>query len=188
MNKKILLPLAAGFETVEALAVVDIFRRGGFTVDMAAVGNQKTVLSSHGISIQADMPLTDCLQNNYDAIVLPGGLKGSENLRDCPELINMLKKHSAANKLYAAICAAPALVLEHHGLLEGKKATCFPSMLNLIPEDKRENKPVVISQNCITAQGAGYAIDFSLAILKKLAGQIAKNEIEKQLALKMSLS
>ncbi len=184
MNKKILLPLAEGFETIEALTVVDIFRRAKFKVDMAAIGEKQTVLSSHQIIIQADILLADCLQNDYDAIVLPGGLKGSENLRDCPELITMLKKQNTENKLYAAICAAPALVLEYHGLLEGKKATCFPSMLNQIPENKRENKPVVISQNCITGQGAGYAIDFSLAILEKLAGQIAKDEIEKQLAFK----
>ncbi len=127
MNKKILVPLANGFETIEALVVVDVFRRADITVDVAAVGADLQVRSSHNILVTADMRLSDCADKTYDAIVLPGGLEGSENLRDSALVVDMLKKQNQENKLYGAICAAPVFVLEHHGLLEGKTATCFPA-------------------------------------------------------------
>ena len=82
MNKNVLVPLANGFETIEALAVVDVFRRAGITVDTAALGEDLQVLSSHNILVTADMLLSDCVGKSYDLIVLSGGLKGSENLRD----------------------------------------------------------------------------------------------------------
>ncbi len=183
MNKKVLVPLAKGFETIEALAVVDVFRRAGITVDMAAVGDDLQVLSSHDILVTADMFLSDCTDNDYDAIVLPGGLEGSENLRDSAQVVAMLKKQNQDNKLYGAICAAPALVLEHHGLLEGKKATCFPSMLDQIPSDKRQDEAVVVSKNCVTGRGAGHAVSFGLALLEELAGPMIRQQVTEQMAL-----
>ncbi|PIE74649.1 MAG: DJ-1 family protein [Deltaproteobacteria bacterium] len=184
MNKKILVPLAKGFETIEALTVVDVFRRAGITVDMAALGDDLQVLSSHNILVTADMLLSDCAGNTYDAIILPGGLEGSENLRDSAQVVDMLKKQNQDNKLYGAICAAPALVLEHHGLLEDKKATCFPAMLGQLPEDKRQDEPVVVSKNCVTGRGAGHSVSFALALLEELAGPMIRQQLEEQLALK----
>lgn len=183
MNKNVLVPLANGFETIEALAVVDVFRRAGITVDTAALGEDLQVLSSHNILVTADMLLSDCVGKSYDLIVLPGGLKGSENLRDSAQVVDMLKKQNQENKLYAAICAAPALVLEHHGLLEGKKATCFPAMLDQLPADKRRNEPVVVSKNCVTGQGAGHSVAFALALLEQVAGSMPRQQVEKTLGL-----
>ncbi len=183
MDKNLLLPLAKGFETIEALAVVDVLRRGGIIVNMAAVGDDLQVLSSHGIAVTADMLLTDCVDNDYDAIVLPGGLEGSENLRDCELLVEMLKAQNQKNKLYGAICAAPVLVLEHHGLLEGKQAACHPSMLEKLPPAKRQEGAVVVSKNCVTGKGAGHAVSFGLAILEQLAGGEIRQQVEIGMAL-----
>ncbi len=183
MNKTILVPLANGFETIEALAVVDVFRRAGITVDTAALGEDLQVLSSHNILVRADMLLSDCAGKSYDAIVLPGGLKGSENLRDSARIVDMLKKQNQENKLYGAICAAPALVLEHHGLLEGKKATCFPAMLDQLPAEKRQDEAVVVSKNCVTGRGAGHSVAFALALLEQLAGRMIRQQVEKLMAL-----
>ncbi len=158
MDKRILVALARGFETIEALAVVDVFRRAGITVDMAAVGDDLQVLSSHDILV-------------------------TENLRDSDQVVDMLKKQNQNNKLYGAICAAPALVLEHHGLLEGKKATCFPSMLDQLPSDKRQDKGVVVSKNCVTGRGAGHAVSFGLALLEQLAGPMIRQQVTGQMAL-----
>ncbi|PIE62409.1 MAG: DJ-1 family protein [Desulfobacterales bacterium] len=162
MNKKVLVPLAKGFETIEA---------------------DLQVLSSHNILVTADRLLSDCMGNTYDAIVLPGGLEGSQNLRDSEQLVGMLKKQNQENKLYGAICAAPAMVLEHHGLLEGKKATCFPAMLDQLPPDKRQDDAVVVSENCVTGRGAGHSVAFGLTLLEQLAGPMMRQQLETQMAL-----
>ncbi len=184
MTNNVLVPLAKGFETIEALAVIDVLRRAGMVVDVAALGDDLQVLSSHNILVTADMLLSDCVDQSYDAIVLLGGLEGSENLRDSAEVVAMLHQQNKENKLYGAICAAPALVLEHHGLLEGKKATCFPAMLDQLPADKWQDEAVVVSKNCVTGRGAGHAVSFGLALLEALAGPMIRQEVETQMALR----
>ena len=95
MQKKVLVPLAEGFETVEALGVVDVFRRGGVKVDLAAVGDSLQVTSSHDVVVTAEMFLLDCLQTDYDLVVLPGGIPGAENLKNSSVLAEILKKQAA---------------------------------------------------------------------------------------------
>lgn len=125
---KILVPLAEGFEMIEALSVVDVFRRAGVHVDVAAVGDNRTVTSSHNVPVVADCDLADCKGKEYDLIVLPGGIPGAENLQKSPLLKELLEQQKNRGKYYGAICASPAVVLEHHGLLEGKK---LPAILVL---------------------------------------------------------
>ncbi len=182
MTKKILVPVAEGFEMVEALAIVDVFRRAGAEVDIASTDDIQ-VVSSHGVRIFADKLITDCMDISYDLVVLPGGIPGAENLRDSEELIDILKKQNESNGLYGAICASPAVVLEHHGLLEGKKATCHPLFVSQLGNDEEISSNVVFDKNCITSRGAGTAVDFSLEMVEILMGAEKKHEVAKGMAL-----
>jgi 4-methyl-5(b-hydroxyethyl)-thiazole monophosphate biosynthesis len=116
MNKTVLVPVADGTEELEAVAIIDILRRAGAHLTVASV-NALQITASRGTRIVADKLLTDCTGTAYDLIVLPGGLPGSGHLRDSKELATMLRSQAAAGKLYAAICAAPVVVLHHHGLI-----------------------------------------------------------------------
>jgi len=185
MQKKILVPLAEGFETIEALSVVDVFRRAGVKVDLAAVGDDLQVSSSHGVRVTADRNLVDCVGETYDLIVLPGGIPGAENLQKSEILAELLKKQDSEKRLYGAICAAPALVLEHHGLLKGKKATCHPSFVEHLADREQAGERVVFDQNCVTSRGAGTSIDFGLKLLGILLGEEKRREVARGMAIEM---
>ncbi len=180
MEKRILVPIADGTEMVEALSIVDVFRRAGAIVDLASVGGLLTT-SSHNVKITADMVIDDCVDQSYDLIALPGGIPGAENLRNSSILIEILQKHAKAEKLYGAICAAPAVVLQHHGLLEGKKATGHPLFVADLSNRVDSAEKVVVDDNCITSRGAGTAIDFSLELLGLVMGEEKKREVAKSM-------
>lgn len=184
MEKRILVPIADGTEMVEALSIVDVFRRAGAEVDLASVGELVTT-SSHDVKITADMAIEDCVDRSYDLIAIPGGIPGAENLRNSSILIEILKKHTQANKLYGAICAAPAVVLQHHGLLEGKKATGHPLFVADLSNRADPAVKVVVDQNCITSRGAGTAIDFSLELLGLVMGDEKKQEVAKAMVVEL---
>ena len=183
MEKRVLVPLAEGFEMVEALSVVDIMRRANVEVDTAALGESLQVTSSHGVTVIADKLLSDCLDQVYDLIALPGGIPGAENLKNSPELAELLKKQLKEERLYGAICASPALVLEHHGMLEGKQATCHPGFVSQLSSQEHTGQKVVVDGNCITSRGAGTSIDFGLELLARLAGEEARQSVKQGLAL-----
>jgi protein deglycase len=183
MDKCILVPLAEGFEMLEALSIVDVFRRAGVHVDLASISDKRQVTSSHGVPVIADILLTDCLDRSYDLIALPGGIPGAINLKDSKDLVVMLKRQQSENKFYGAICASPALVLEHHGLLEGKKATCHPGFVENLSCRDRVAEKVVIDGNCITSRGAGTSIDFALELLETIMGKEKRQEVAKQIAI-----
>jgi len=183
MDKRILVPLAEGFEMIEALSIVDVFRRAGVQVDLAAVGESLQVTSSHQVKVMADLPLGECLENEYDLIVLPGGIPGAQNLQQSTILTELLKKQNSENKLYGAICAAPALVLERHGLLQGKKATCHPGFVEKLSSQDHTNERVVVDKNCVTSKGAGTSIEFALALLGIVMGEEKRKAVAKGMAI-----
>lgn len=183
MEKRILVPLAEGFEMIEALSVVDIFRRAGAHVDLVAIGDSLQVTSSHKVQVTADRTILDCVNESYDLIVLPGGIPGAENLKNSTVLAELLKKQNSEDKLYGAICASPALVLEHHGLLEGKKATCHPLFVDQLSSQTSAGKRVVFDKNCVTGNGAGTSIEFGLELLGILMGEDKKREVAKGMAI-----
>jgi protein deglycase len=183
MTKRILVPLADGFETIEALSVVDIFRRAGAHVEMAAVGDSLQVRSSHNVRVMADRTLTECAGETYDLIVLPGGIPGAENLRNSAILAELLIEQNNNNRLYGAICASPAVVLEHHGLLAGKKATCHPHFVDRLSSREHAGEKVIIDQNCITSRGAGTSIEFGLELLGILMGEEKMREVAAGMAI-----
>ena len=176
MEKKILVPVADGVEMIEALSIVDVFRRAGAQVDIASV-NELTFTSSHGVKIEADKLIDDCLAEEYDLVAVPGGIPGAENLSNSEALVAILQRQNEADKLYGAICASPAVVLEHHGLLQNKKATSHPLFIADLSDQADPHLKVVVDKNCVTSRGAGTAIDFSLELLGILMGEEKKKEV-----------
>jgi 4-methyl-5(b-hydroxyethyl)-thiazole monophosphate biosynthesis len=183
MKKIILVPLAEGFEMIEALSVVDVFRRAGADVDLAAIGDTLMVKSSHNVQVMADCLLLDCKGKNYDLIVLPGGIPGAENLKNSSILAELLRKQNDEGKFYGAICASPAVVLQHHGLLDGKQATCHPFFADQLRIEEKSGKSVVIDKNCVTGRGAGASIEFALELVSLLLGEAKKKEVAKGMAI-----
>eukprot|EP00873_Tetraselmis_striata_P024367 jgi/Tetstr1/444631/TSEL_032479.t1 len=125
-TKTVLVPVADGCEEMEAVIVIDVLVRAGANVTVASVDGP-VVTCSRGVKLQADTSLADVAAETYDLIAVPGGMPGAEHFRDCEQLIDMLRQQKEAGRLYAAICASPAIVLEHHGLLSGQPATSHPA-------------------------------------------------------------
>lgn len=167
MATKVLVPIANGTEDIEAVTIIDVLRRACIEVTVASV-EEITITASRGVKITADVCLADCADRDYDMIVLPGGMPGAENLRDCESLTQMLKAQAKADKYYAAICASPAIILQHHGLLSGKVATCYPTMSKDVTGFV--DNEVVVDGKCITSQGPATAMPFALKLIEVLLG------------------
>ncbi len=176
MSKKVLVAIADGTEELEAVAVIDVLRRAEADVTVASVG-EKQITASRQVKIVADELIFDCWEDTYDLIVLPGGMPGAEKLRDCEALIKMLKVQAEAGRYYAGICASPAVVFEPHGLLEGKKATCYPGLVSKLSDPQAAEQRVVVDGNCITSQGPGTAVEFSLKLVELLLSIEKANEV-----------
>ncbi len=155
--------LAEGFEEMEALAPVDMLRRVGLEVKTVGV-NGKTVTGAHGIPVVADLTTEELEISPVDGIVLPGGMPGTLNLEKSRVVQDMIDICYQNEKLVAAICAAPS-VLGHKGLLQGKKATCFPGFEKDCNGALMQPDTVVTDENIITAKGAGCAVAFGAALV-----------------------
>ena len=176
---RVLIPLAEGFEETEAITVIDILRRAGIDAITAAL-NKNPVTGSHKISVIADKLLDE--NEEFTAIVLPGGMPGSSNLRDDNRIINIIKKIDASGGLTAALCAAP-IVLSKAGLLRGKQYTCYPGFEDEIAGGIFTDKNVAADGNIITGKGAGHAVQFALAIVSHLKGEGASKKVSEGLTL-----
>ncbi len=165
--KKTAMLFADGFEEVEALTVVDLLRRAGIGCDIVAVDDAASVTGSHGIAVGADRAFTETPFDAYDALLLPGGQPGTNNLAADGRVLKLLREFHAAGKLTAAICAAPT-VLAKAGLLEGKRATCYPGLENRLTGAVAVTESAVTDGTIITSRGLGTAIDFALALVTEL--------------------
>ncbi len=174
---KILVPLAEGFEEIEAITIIDTLRRAGIYVYIASLLSG-SVKGSHGVELVPDGVLSD--QMDYDAIVLPGGMPGSTNLKKDGRVIKLLKDISAKVGLTAAICAAP-IVLAEAGLLDGKKYTCYPGYEEEIKGGQHLLEPVVADGNVITGQGAACALPFALRIVEYYKGKDVALKLKEQM-------
>lgn len=175
---KVLVPLAKGFEDIEAVTVVDVLRRGGVEVVTASISDSVEVESAHGIAVKADALFRDVSGDEYDAIVLPGGGEGTENLRHCEPLIVRLRRQNEERRLICAICAAPVVLVEAGVAEEGRHMTCYPSMM-LELDRSYVNVPVVADGNLITGQAPGSAMLFALVILQTLVGEAKTRKISR---------
>lgn len=191
---RVLVPLAPGFEEIEAVTVIDLLRRASIEVCVAAlpriggsVPDSHTaaagvVTGSHGIGVLADAQLHDIDDAAFDMIVLPGGMPGATHLKEDSQLGGMLQRASRRGSYVAAICAAPS-VLAHAGLLDGRAATSFPGFLDAgsAPGLQLSAAPVVVDGRVVTSRGPGTAIDFALTLIELLAGSRVRAEVESRL-------
>ncbi len=170
MSKKALVPIANGTEEIEAVCIIDVLRRAGVSVTVASV-KELQVTASRGVKLVADQLIGDCVDETYDLIALPGGMPGAKHLRDAEDLEEMLKRQQREGRLYAAICASPAVVLQHHGLLDGHLATCHPDFVDQLENADAAETRVVVDGPCITSRGPGTAIEFALKLVEVLYGE-----------------
>lgn len=161
--------LANGFEETEAIAPIDILRRSGAEVKTVGVGS-KTVTSSHGVTVTADLNEDELTTDGLEAVVLPGGMPGTLNL-EASDTVQRYVDFAAANGCFVcAICAAPS-ILGHKGLLIGRKATCFPGFEKDLHGAEVTGEPAVTDGQFITGKGAGAALEFGLAISSAVCGE-----------------
>ena len=172
MSKEIGLMVANGYEEVEMLTVVDLLRRAGMTCDIISVSGEKELTSSHKVTVIADLLYEEAAFDSYDALTIPGGMPGTTNLGAHAGVCEQLKKAYADGRMIAAICAAPT-VFGKLGLLEGKKAICYPGMEDQLTGAEVTYEPAVRDGNIITSRGMGTAIDFGLAIIAYYEGEEA---------------
>lgn len=179
MAKNVIVFLADGFEEIEALTVVDLLRRAGMEVKTASVMESRGVVGSHDVFVRADVMAVDADYASADLVVLPGGSIGTQNLGKS-DIVKEQAKAFASDKHVAAICAAPT-VLAGLGILEGKKAVCYPGMENMMEGAVMQDAPSVADGNIITGRSAGGAIPFVLEIIRQLLGEEAMKNIKEEI-------
>ncbi len=181
MPVTVLVPLAEGCEELEAVTVIDLLRRADIKVVTASLGTV-SVTASRGVHLVADTELEQVVYNAFDMVVLPGGLPGATNLDSDPRIHAIVKRLYQSDKAVAAICAAP-LVLANAGVLDGKKATCYPGAVDrpAYPNITFTDDPVVVDGRVITSRGPGTAMDFALTIIEYLTDRHTRTAVEKAL-------
>lgn len=181
MSKKTALVIvASGSEDIEFITVVDVLRRAKIDVTTASVeDSEKVLLNSKNVYV-ADKKVHDVKDQEFDVIVVPGGLKGTETIAKCDVVVHKLQEQKKQNKLYAGICAAPKIVFEPHHLVDDVEAVAYPGFeLACGKLDKR----VCVSKNCITSIGPGSAMEFSLKIVELLLNKETAKTLAGQLLL-----
>ena len=166
---------ADGFETIECLTMVDVMRRGGVRATLVSIMPTREVVSSLQIPVTCDALFDEINFDEYDCVMLPGGLPGATNLRADQRVCDVVCEF-AATKHVAAICAAP-FILGELGLLEGRRATCFPGFEKSFPEGAYTGEKVTQDGNIITASGMAQSLPFALELLRTLAGDKAVEKV-----------
>lgn len=176
---KVAILLADGFEEVEAVAPIDVLRRAG--VEVIIVGLKKDpVASARNVKIVPDATIEEINPEELDMVILPGGAGGVEKLKEDPRVEKLIKAMQEKRKFIGAICAAPT-ALAKFGILEGKKATVYPSLVEEIKPAQFLNEPVVEDENIITSQGPGTALEFGLRLAERLVGKEKAREVAKRM-------
>lgn len=168
--------MADGCEEVEALAVVDLLRRADLEVELVSIHNKEMTEGSHGIGIRNDVMLKDIFVEAADTLFLPGGGRGTKNLKGCEELSRLLISHNSRGGRIAAICAAPS-ALGVLGILEGKRATCYPGFEGELKGAEFVAEPVVTDGMITTSRGMGTSILLGLELVKLLKGEETAKEL-----------
>jgi len=177
--KRVLVPLAEGFEELEAVTIVDVLRRAGIKVVTAALAGNP-VTGSHGIVLTADVQLDAVAEQDFDLIALPGGMPGAAYLKDDARIARIVRRLHDGGRPVAAICAAP-MVLAAAGVLEGHRATSYPGFLDDAGQLTVVEDAVVVDRGVITSRGPGTALDFALELVAELLGPGARQRIESSL-------
>jgi len=174
--KNALIIFADGSEELEAVTAVNILRRAGVAVTLAGL-TAGALRGSRGMMLMPDTTLDTALKHDYDMVVLPGGQPGTSHLKADARVLKLVQQMAQQGKYVAAICAAPS-VLATAGLLDGKRATCFPTCLDGFPRVNLQTAAVVEDGKLITSRGPGTAMDFALTLVERLAGHAKRQEVE----------
>ena len=178
---RVLVPIAEGCEELEAVTIIDLLRRANIEVITAGLKSGPVTCSRKTVLIP-DTTLDEVIDSDFDLIVLPGGLPGSDHLNNDPRIHSLLKKAANNGKYTAAICAAPK-VLASSGLLDGKQATSYPGALDLeaLPTTEITTEAISLDGKVITSRGPGTAMDFALQLIESLEGRDTRNAVEQPL-------
>ena len=179
MKKRVLVPLAPGCEELEAVTIIDLLRRAD--VEVVAAGlSEGPVTASRGVRLLPDTTLDEALESDFDMVALPGGLPGSDHLADDPRIDAVLRRMNQSGRLVGAVCAAPK-VLARSGILQGKKATAYPGVLQAEKHEEITGNAVTRDGTVITSRSAGTVMDFALALIEALRGREIRDSVEKSL-------
>ena len=178
---KVLVPLAEGFEELEAITVIDLLRRAGFEVITAGLDDQPVRASRQNLLIP-DTSIDKVINDQFDLIFLPGGLPGADNLCDNELVQQLIKKQHHQNKKIAAICAAPK-ALAAAGILAGKKITCYPGALDQTDSNDFEiaTTALEIDEHITTSRGPGTAMDLALSLIEQLGNKQLRDTVSAQM-------
>ena len=176
---KVLIPIAEEIEEMEAVILMDVLVRAGYQVEMLSVTGDRSINCSRGLQIKSAGQLR--LNSKWDLILIPGGMPGAVNLAQSNTLKSVLENHVAEGKIYGAICAAPAVVLKPWGLLPQYTITSHPTFANAIENWK--DIRVSFSENCITSQGPGTALEMALFVIETMSGKKLRQEVEAPLCM-----
>lgn len=167
--KKVYVFLADGFEDIEALIPVDVLRRGGVeVVTVSTVEDSQIATSAHGVQVVADAMIDECTFDDADLLLLPGGMPGASNLYECNAVRQAVLNQHRQQKRIAAICAAPAVVLAQTGVLDGRRATCYPGFEQLLTKAEYTADLVTVDGHVTTAEGPAAALPFAYELLSQL--------------------
>lgn len=180
MTKRVLVPLAAGFEELEAVTIIDLLRRAEIEVVTAGL-TSGPVRASRGTVVVPDTELDQVMGEEFDLVVLPGGLPGADHLAADSRVLEILRRHAEKERYTAAICAAPK-VLAAAGLLDGKRATAYPGVFgDGYPGVETTSAPVVVDGRVVTSRGPGTAMDFALTLIEVLTDRERRDQVERAL-------
>ncbi len=182
MSVRALITVADGVEELECVTLIDVLRRAEVEVLVASIEGRRMVTCAHGTRLTADAMLVDVLAQDFDLIVLPGGMPGAQRLADHQPLAERVQQ-ARAGQLFAAICAAPALALQGYGVLKQRRMTCYPAFSDRLSGCTFVDQPVVVDGNCITSQGPGTALAFALTLVEQLCGKARRHAVAKGMLL-----
>lgn len=185
---KVYVFMADGFEDVEALIPVDVLRRGGVEVVTVSTTEFPSVESAHGVSIETDLLFEQCDFSDADLLMLPGGMPGASNLFAHEGVCNAVKAQAAAGKKVSAICAAPAVVLAPLGILDGKRATCYPGFESALEKATYTGDLVTVDGNVTTAEGPAAAFPYAYELLAQLTDKQTADQIAEGMRYKHLMS
>lgn len=169
---------APGFEEIEAITIVDIFRRAGIKTYVVGL-NEKEVQGAHNMLLTADTTLDEVYEKDFDALILPGGAPGYIHLRNDKRVLELIREMYQSNRLIAAVCASPA-VLSEAGILKGKKCTIYPGMQEELKKGGGHpvDELVVVDGNVVTSQGPATSMLFALELVRILAGSSVSESVK----------
>lgn len=177
MTKRVLVAVGDGSEEIETSTAVDVLRRAGANLTLASVGASKSCKLSRGMVYEADTLMSESASGAWDAVVVPGGMPGAKNCAESEPLVSALRRTADEGGVVAAICAAPAVVLAPLGLLNGKRATCYPAPPFEKAMPDRIDEGVVVDGTLVTATGPGTALPWALKIVEVLYGEKAAGDV-----------